>query len=1105
MRHLCRLMILLIFPVVIFSQINQDTIFIWDNDRGDIRHFYPAVGVTAENGYIAWQDGRTLDYDIWRTWRDYYGVRLDTDHEVSVDVGGYYRQTRVDCEGNPNTTSNVVYVWEDSMYRGTPGPTRIMAAIGNGNPFQIFANSMSHKNPSVSCANNGQFVVSFTTWNTPVSAIRVSRHNAAGGIQSQYSAWTADSLRTWAPISRAAYCDSGYVVVYEDSTTTNSRSIFLHYRKRDGSSIPSTDRIKVTNPSYPTETFNETSPGVAVNASGFVVVVWEDTRNSSTSPDIYCRTYQMRPGSNTIVPGAELPVIQWTYTDMRPRVTVFPNNDYVVIWQQYQGNAAFSYDIKGRMNWSSNFRTAMTMNVIDTLAQNQPDVECRNSDAFYVAWQSNPGNNVYDIYARGFVRVNNEWGMAGVFTPEILLSPDTVGGRKVWYHDNENYDNPLTPGWNEDPIPEPESIFVDLEFAMIDQVMELNTNNQYYIICEDTLPNRRALTGDAVFLDLGFRTDDATAGEISTTDQATLIQFINPASGTGSAAMVEGNDFGNMYSGTTLYTLFHTAYLGDGGPYETGNIDTMFGLSGTFAQGETLMYAYKSPEDNYPDSIRPTSNGRLILWATGANDDLWATGHSVGYDNNWKKDRTQGNTLYNAFMLSGVESTDHPHTYSEYYRRMMGFLKLNCQPEPITTLTLTPETNEGEIKVVWRIVSDDSLLEPANGGYKLKFTRSKMTSEAAFSDSSEEYYQQWSTSGTPGTQVSQSLYGLPPMDTLVFALKVKDNEGLWNALGDEPRDVVPGDSLTPHSVTVGDNFVKDFMNRYELFDVRSGDSLLMSWDRNNLYVGFSRCKFKTEGDLFIYLDTRTGGADSTVGWSGAAGKSQFGTGFRPDFVFILDDSTNYKLQKYSSTKDGRGSWVDTIFNGRCSVDSIVNKYLYSEIGIAFANMRYDTLLGFKVAVLVQSEATNNIWNSYPPTNPVGGTGLFIPYYYFASNGLRSNLVPNHGLSYIGVEETTEGASAMPLMTISPNPFHKTTNINIESATKLGRIEGVELKIYDTSGRLVRIFTLPTFYSILPTVVWNGTDQDGRRLPTGVYFCSLELNDQTEIVKAVYIK
>jgi len=1113
MRRILNVFILIFIPVILFAQ-NQDTIFVWDNDRGDIRQYYPAVATTNNYGYIAWQDGRSLDYDIWRTQRDWIGGRMGTDRSISPDDGGWRQQTRVDAEGNLNT--GVVFVWEDSLYRGTPAPTRIMAAIRSGSPFVVFSNSMSHKNPSVSCADNGDFVVSFTSWATTVSAIRAIRYNAAGASQGTYSLWTADSLRQWAPVSRVADCDSGFVVVYEDSTTTNARSIFLHYRKRDGTLVA--NRLKVTNPGNPAETFNEFAPAVAVNASGYVVVVWQDERNGAVNPDIYYRTYQMQPGVNNIIQNSEGIVSNASYRDERPRVTVFPVGDFFAVWHQYQGNPGTSYDIRGRVFYGTNPKTTFTLNTIDTLNQIFPDVECRNSDTCYVTWMSSAASGLYDIYGRSYFKFSGlDYGMAPGFTPELLLTPDTVGGRKTWYFDNENYDNPATPGWNEDPIAEPESIYVDLDFAIVDQIQELNTNNQYFVICEDTFSRQfegRALHYDAMFLDLGFRTDLATAGTINTTEQAALVDFINPAVGDGRPALVEGNDFGSMYVGTTLYNLFHAEYRGDGSYYTAGNIDTLYGTTNAFARGETLVYDYRSWADNYCDSIAPMSNGRLVLQGSGALDE-WATGRAVGWDNNWKDNRRSGNTLYNSFMLCGIKSADHPHTYAEYYRRMMGFLKLQCQPEPITTLTAATGSSEGSVNISWKIASDDSLTEPANGGYQMKFARFKMTSEAAFDDSSEEYYQQWSTTGLPGTTVNRSLIGLPPMDTLVFAIKVRDETGLWNALGAEPRAVVQGDSLTPHTICVGDNFVKDFANRWEFFDVRSNDSLFMSWDQNSFFLGFARCKFKIEGDLFIYVDTKSGGGDSTVGWSGTTGKSAFGASFRPDYVFILDDSANFAYRKYSPTKDGRGSWIDTTFGGRVGVDSVVNKYYYSEIAIPFLNMRYDTMAGFKVMVLVQNETSNNIWNSYPPSNPAGGTGLFLPYYYFAANGLRSNLVPNRGLTYIGIAEETGCPTTASYLRVTPNPFRTKTDIRlqitdngIQTDNRYGitdrNLQIVKLQIFDISGRLVKSFSLSDIGHQL-SIIWRGEDDAGRALPPGVYFFTLKSGDHTEIVKAVYVR
>jgi hypothetical protein len=641
---------------------------------------------------------------------------------------------------------------------------------------------------------------------------------------------------------------------------------------------------------------------------------------------------------------------------------------------------------------------------------------------------------------------------------------------------------------------------VDLEFAIVDQIMELNTNNQYFVLERDTLPRRqvdRALGVDAMFLDFGFRTDVSSSGLLNNAQKTTIEEFLNPGTGDGGPVMVEGNDFGYYYDTTNLFNLFHATYLGDGAPYESGNIDTLFGTSNTYSLGETLLYDYKSWPDNYPDSIRPISPARLVLRSSGVTDERWATGRSIGYENSWKDTRRQGNTVYNSFMLSGIKSADHPHTYAEYYRRMMGFLHLACQPEPITDLTSITGAGEGAVNISWKIVSDDSLAESAGSAYELKFARDKMGSETAYEDSSEEYYQQWIAPGVPGTTVNRTLSGLPPMDTLVFALKVRDNEGLWNALGAEPQAIVSGDSLTPHSVTVGTNFVMDFAKNWELFDVRLSDSLSMSWDRNNFYVGFARCKFKTMGDFFVYFDTKSGGADSTVGWSGASGKSAFGVAFRPDYVFILEDSATYALYTWTA-KDGRGSWGSASFSGRTGVDSIVNNYEYTEVAVPFLDIGYDTMAGMKVQVLHQYEANNGIRNAFPPNNPVGSTGLYLPYYYFAANGLRSNLVPNRGLVYIGVEEEGHGASAIYL-TITPNPFRDRTNIGF------GIGHGAEvrkLKIYDVSGRLIRLFTPAPKLSAL---VWDGTDQNGRSVTAGVYFCALEVDDRTEMVKAVYVR
>ncbi|MDI6840984.1 MAG: FlgD immunoglobulin-like domain containing protein [bacterium] len=84
--------------------------------------------------------------------------------------------------------------------------------------------------------------------------------------------------------------------------------------------------------------------------------------------------------------------------------------------------------------------------------------------------------------------------------------------------------------------------------------------------------------------------------------------------------------------------------------------------------------------------------------------------------------------------------------------------------------------------------------------------------------------------------------------------------------------------------------------------------------------------------------------------------------------------------------------------------------------------------------------------------------------------------------------------------IWPNPFSRTTVIRYEScvvghasASKhtTQNAQHMTLRIYDLTGRLVKSFPLlDSRYSILNSVTWDGSDESGNRLPSGIYFCKL---------------
>lgn len=106
---------------------------------------------------------------------------------------------------------------------------------------------------------------------------------------------------------------------------------------------------------------------------------------------------------------------------------------------------------------------------------------------------------------------------------------------------------------------------------------------------------------------------------------------------------------------------------------------------------------------------------------------------------------------------------------------------------------------------------------------------------------------------------------------------------------------------------------------------------------------------------------------------------------------------------------------------------------------------------------------------------------------------------------IVTEPLSETRRTFNLSQTYPNPFKQSTEIRYQLAD-VDNAENVSLKIYDATGRLVKTFSLPTAYSLLPTVIpWNGTDDFDRKLPAGIYFCRLQDGELTETQKMILLR
>ncbi|MCK4250550.1 T9SS type A sorting domain-containing protein [candidate division WOR-3 bacterium] len=107
----------------------------------------------------------------------------------------------------------------------------------------------------------------------------------------------------------------------------------------------------------------------------------------------------------------------------------------------------------------------------------------------------------------------------------------------------------------------------------------------------------------------------------------------------------------------------------------------------------------------------------------------------------------------------------------------------------------------------------------------------------------------------------------------------------------------------------------------------------------------------------------------------------------------------------------------------------------------------------------------------------------------------------------GVTETVEHSDLnYSYFEVYPNPFSKLINIRFQMQDVRSKKQDISLKIYDVSGRIIKSFNLIS--GVLPlasAVIWNGTDDQGRKLPEGIYFVQFTAGGLTKTQKTILLK
>lgn len=189
---------------------------------------------------------------------------------------------------------------------------------------------------------------------------------------------------------------------------------------------------------------------------------------------------------------------------------------------------------------------------------------------------------------------------------------------------------------------------------------------------------------------------------------------------------------------------------------------------------------------------------------------------------------------------------------------------------------------------------------------------------------------------------------------------------------------------------------------------------------------------------------------------------------------------------------------DTIFSGTLMVldpgfNSFMYRYAFSDVSAGSWTYEPSGYSNFAYRVRY---AGQDLARSFP-VNPWD-----MPVDTWTNAEIKTDQETDPFTSYTGVDDP---AIAFPekfaLYQNYPNPFNPTTNIKFD----LPKQSDVKLVIYNVLGQEVITLVDDNLKAGDYAKTWNGLDQHGNRVATGVYFYKLVTNEHTAVKKLVIVK
>ena len=124
---------------------------------------------------------------------------------------------------------------------------------------------------------------------------------------------------------------------------------------------------------------------------------------------------------------------------------------------------------------------------------------------------------------------------------------------------------------------------------------------------------------------------------------------------------------------------------------------------------------------------------------------------------------------------------------------------------------------------------------------------------------------------------------------------------------------------------------------------------------------------------------------------------------------------------------------------------------------------------------------------------VNGQNYEIGLTAYYEDGIESDPIM-FNICFLGSDNNT--VSVSPVLMNYPNPFNPSTTIefSIQNDSK------IDLSIYNVKGQKIKTLTQKEFTQGSHSIIWNGDDELGNSVSSGVYLYKLKVNDKTELVR-----